>query len=309
MYFSKVKEADQTALSYVHLPTRRKRQLLVTLILIIGLSVVYVNYYWKQKAVTGRGVWNLNLSLPVIAVGGGITSKGVQEVNADNIAAEFQLFYTFIPTFCETASPGYDYRFYFAYDFNDAVFTNTRLLAAFQQTFADEMRRLCSEPRNIKSSLHMIECNYTGKPAWAQNDAMLEAYLDHADYYYRINDDTEVETDGWVDAFLAALNQYEPPLVGVVGPSVRGIPYILTYEFVHRTHVDIFGFYYPRLFTEWWGDKWLQEVYEPDRSTMLSHITVNHTRELGRRYNKPQTMSTFNKFSGQLKRDSSILNR
>jgi len=280
------------------------------LIIIIVFFVVYVDYYWKQKVVTGPGVWNLNLSLPKIAVGGGITSKGVQEVNADNIAAKFQLFYTLIPTFCAAASPGYVYRFYFAYDFNDAVFANTRLLAAFQKTFADETRRLCDEPRNIKSSLDMIECNYTGKPAWAQNDAMLQAYLDHVDYYYRINDDTEMETAGWVEAFLAVLSQYEPPLVGVVGPSVTGgIPYILTYEFVHRTHVDIFGFYYPRLFTEWWGDKWLQEVYEPDRSTKLSDVSVNHTRELGRRYTTPDPMSTFDKFNRQLKRDSNILNR
>jgi len=294
-----------TALSYVH--KRKKLQLLVTAIVIIGFSVVYVNYYWKQKVVTGPDVWNLNSS--IIAIGGAITSKRVYGVDANNIAAKFQLFHTFLPTFCETASPSYDYRFYFAYDFNDEVFANTRLLAAFQKTFADEMRRLCDEPRNIKSSLHMVECNYTGKPAWAQNDAMLEAYLDNVDYYYRINDDTEMETGGWVDAFLAVLNQYEPPLVGVVGPTHNGKDAsILTYDFVHRTHVDIFGFYYPRLFADWCGDSWITHIYRPDRSTKLSDITVHHTRELGRRYNKPHK-SIFRKLYGQLKRDNSTLKR
>jgi len=243
-----------------------------------------------------------------IAIGGGITSKNVQGVNANNIAAKFQLFYMFMPTFCATASPGYSYRFYFAYDFNDPVFANAGLLAAFQKTFADEMRRLCDQPRKIKSSVHLVQCSHTGKPTWAQNDAMLEAYLDHVDYYYRINDDTKMDTGGWVEAFVAVLRQYKPPFVGVVGPKHSGgNEAILTYDFVHRTHVDIFGFYYPRLFTDWWGDDWVTIVYQPGRSTKLENIRLAHTLGLGQRYVVDMTVG--NKLAGQLKHDTEILNR
>jgi len=243
-----------------------------------------------------------------IAIGGGITSKGVTDVNADNIAAKFQLFYTFLPTFCSTASPGYDYRFYFAYDFSDSVFTDAALLAAFQRTFASEMRRLCEGPRKIRTSIHLVQCSHTGQPTRAQNDAMLEAYLDDVDFYYRINDDTRMDTGGWVEAFITVLDHYNPPRVGVVGPNHSGgNTVILTYDFVHRTHVDIFGFYYPRLFTDWFGDDWMTIVYRPDHSTKLSNIKLAHTLGLGQRYSVDIKIGE--KLAGQLKHDTAILNR
>jgi len=182
------------------------------------------------------------------------------------------------------------------------------LLAAFQKTFAAEIKRLCDGPRHIKASIHMVQCSHTGKPTWAQNDAMLEAYLDHVDYYYRVNDDTRMDSVGWVEAFLAVLDKYNPPRVGVVGPKHSGgNEAILTYDFVHRTHVDIFGFYYPRLFTDWWGDDWVTIVYRPDRSTKLSHIRLAHTQGLGQRYKVD--MSVGGKLGGQLKYDTEILKR
>ena len=258
--------------------------------------------------VTGGSHATHNTGMTTIAIGGGITSKGVKDVNENNIASKFQIFYTFLPTFCKTASPGYEYRFYFAYDFSDSLFTNAGLLAAFQRTFTSEMSRLCDKPHNIKTSIHMVQCSHMGKPTWAQNDAMLEAYLDHVDYYYRVNDDTRMDTGGWVEAFIAVLSRYNPPRVGVVGPNHSGgNTAILTYDFVHRTHVDIFGFYYPRLFTDWFGDDWVTVVYRPDRSTKLHNIRLAHTLGLGQRYK--QDLSVGQKLAAQLKHDTKILNR
>jgi hypothetical protein len=76
--------------------------------------------------------------------------------------------------------------------------------------------------------------------------------LDNYDYYYRVNDDSLLETPGWLKAFSYALLHYNPSNVGVVGPTHSGGKEdILTYDFVHRTHIDIFGYYYPRIFTDW----------------------------------------------------------
>jgi len=248
--------------------------------------------------------------LTTIAIGVAITSKGVRNVTKNNIAVTFQLFQVFLPSFCQTASPGYEYKFYFAYDVNDPVFTNATLLAAFQSTFTNEMKRLCDDPRNITSSLHMVRCSHTGKPAWAQNDAMLEAYLDHVDFYYRVNDDTKMQTGGWVEAFIAVLNSYSPPLVGVVGPNHSGGERsILTYEFVHRTHVDIFGFYYPRIYADWFGDTWITAVYRPNRSTKVRNVTLAHTRELGRRYKPVNDRNLRKMLPTQLTSYVEILNR
>jgi len=250
----------------------------------------------------------VQFNVTTIAIGGGITSKGVHGLTADNIASKFQLFYMFLPTFCTTASPGYDYRFYFAYDYNDPVFNNAGLLSAFQKTFANKMRELCDGPRRIRTSIHMVQCSHMGKPTWAQNDAMLEAYIDHVDYYYRVNDDTVMTTGAWVEAFIGVLDRYNPPLVGVVGPKhTGGNEAILTYDFTHRTHVDIFGFYYPRLFTDWWGDDWVTFIYRPDRSTKLSDIRLAHTLGLGQRYRTD--LSVGKKLAAQLERDNKTLNR
>jgi hypothetical protein len=133
----------------------------------------------------------------VIAIGGGITSRGVHDVTAaSDFAAKFQFFHVFLPTFCMTANPNFTYRFYLAYDHTDPVFANGGIAAGFSRTFDDQMAKLCSGPRGIRTSLHLVQCSHSGFPTWAQNDAMLEAYIDHVDYFYRINDDTRFVSGG-----------------------------------------------------------------------------------------------------------------
>ena len=54
-------------------------------------------------------------------------------------------------------------------------------------------------------------------------------------------------SSGWTDAFIQTLASYNPPNVGVVGPTHNGVNVaILTFEFTHKTHITIFGFHYPR---------------------------------------------------------------
>ena len=222
---------------------------------------------------------------PLIAVGSGITSRKLSNVSEKNIGEKFQFFRTFLPTFCHTASPPFVYKFYLAYDRIDQVFINERLRDAFQREFHAAVASGSCRDRCIIANLSMVECHYAGKPTWAQNDAMLEAYLDDVDYFYRVNDDTRMLTGGWTEKFISTLENYDPPRVGVVGPKhTGGNVGILTYDFVHRTHVDIFGFYYPHVFTDWWGDTWITRVYKPNRSTKLQEVHLAHTLGLGQRY-------------------------
>ena len=58
----------------------------------------------------------------------------------------------------------------------------------------------------------------------------------------------------------------------------------MTHDFVHRTHIDIFGFYYPRTFTDWFADDWITFVYHPHRSRKVAGVHVKHTMEMGSRY-------------------------
>lgn len=241
-----------------------------------------------------------------IAIGGGITSKKLSYITKDNIKNRFQFFSILMPSFCKTVSAGFCYHFYLAYDVSDPVFGNQDLLSAFNDAFYDVGRSLC--PHDLNISIHFIQCSHQGHPAWAQNDAMMEAYLDGMEYFYRVNDDSILESSGWVEAFINTLAGYEPKNVGVVGPRhIGGNEQILTYDFVHRTHVEMFGFYYPRVFTDWYADDWVTKVYVPGRMTKLSDIHLKHTMTLGQRYRND--FSIYPKLESQLKKDKEILLR
>lgn len=69
---------------------------------------------------------------------------------------------------------------------------------------------------------------------------------------------------------------FNPPNVGVVGPLHKGgNEEILTYDFVHRSHIDVFGYYYPRVFTDWWADNWMSQVRTEIRTRTMSSFSVS----------------------------------
>lgn len=201
-----------------------------------------------------------------VAVGLAITSMKL----IGKVAIEkWPFFRTLMPTFCATASNNYSYHFFLAYDSVDRFFGDRTKLTDFSQRFHRFVNDHC--PQTSSYSIHFIQCSHTGKPARAQNDAMMAAYMLNIAYYYRINDDTDMKTGGWTKIFIDTLQKYNPANVGVVGPNHKnGNTAILTYDFVYITHVDMFGFYYPHQFTDWWADSWISAVYKPGRVTKVS---------------------------------------
>jgi lipopolysaccharide biosynthesis glycosyltransferase len=118
------------------------------------------------------------------------------------------------------------------------------------------------------------------------NEMGQHAYDDGAEYMVRVNDDTEFLTKGWITQGVEALRGFDPPNVGVVGPTCRqGNTDIMAHDMVHRTHLDIFDHYYPSVFSSWWIDDWITKVYEPGRSVQLKEWEVkHHTGKHGTRY-------------------------
>ena len=111
------------------------------------------------------------------------------------------------------------------------------------------------------------------------------AYAAGANYFYRINDDTEL-IKHWPRAFVNSLESLSSPF-GVVGPFCdQGNKMILTHDFVHRTHMEIFEMnYYPPELTDWWMDDWISLVYGQTRTFKARDITViHHTGAHGQRY-------------------------
>lgn len=109
------------------------------------------------------------------------------------------------------------------------------------------------------------------------NEICKEAYEDGADYIVRINDDTEFVTPYWSSLGVKRLGSFNPPNVGVVGPTChQGNLEILTHDMVHRTHMDIFESYYPKEFKNWYVDDWITLVYGKERTRMLGKWEVKH---------------------------------
>ena len=70
--------------------------------------------------------------------------------------------------------------------------------------------------------------------------------------------------------FVRTLKSMGPPY-GVVGPAHKGgNTSILTHDFVHRTHMDIFDQkYYPPELVDWWMDDWATHVYGEARTKKI----------------------------------------
>jgi len=272
----------------------RYKQKLFLVILVINLLLIItalVVIHRKSPVTSTAGDANLQFYSPgnsklIVAVGGGITSNKLSDIEAANVTKKFPLFTMLLPSFCKTISNEwneYVFHFYLAYDASDEYFSRAYNRKAFQTEFYEVIGQYCLLATG--SVLHLLECAYSGRPAWAQNDAMIAAYLSGADYFYRINDDTELMTANWLSTFTSVLDSYRPRNVGVVGPTHDiGNLKILTYDFVHRTHVEIFGFYYPRVFTDWFADDWITYVYAPQHVTKLANVSIEHRALFGQRY-------------------------
>ena len=97
--------------------------------------------------------------------------------------------------------------------------------------------------RGIVVSVKMAMCNNTQrKPGPVFTTATRAAYAEGADWIYRVNDDSEFLTP-WTTKLVEAVTSMGIPY-GVAGPLVcnqGGNVKILTHDFTHRTHMEIFG--------------------------------------------------------------------
>jgi hypothetical protein len=146
----------------------------------------------------------------------------------------------------------------------------------------------------ISLTLRLVKVTNTmKKPGPVFLEMARAAYEAGASYFYRINDDTEMLSN-WPRIFIKALESLSPPF-GVVGPKCnQGNQLILTHDFVHRTHMEIFEMnYYPPELTDWWMDDWISLVYGKKRTYKAQETQViHHTGAHGQRYTVDKTHET-----------------
>lgn len=193
------------------------------------------------------------------------------------------LFTALLPSVLATAGAGFEYRVYVGYDVGDPFYDNRTNLRAAHAWFGERAGRLRRE-RGVRVRLAFLRfLNAPGKPGPAFNYVAAAARLDGADYFFRVNDDSELLTP-WAAPLVAALASFAPPNVGVAGPVCReGNSRILTHDFTHRAHQAVFGRHYPEDLSDWFMDGWVTAVYPPARTYRHPGVRVRH-RLARRRY-------------------------
>lgn len=167
-----------------------------------------------------------------------------------------------LPSLFHTQSDAHEYTYYIGIDDDDDF-------------FLENAHRI--------PGIHVLLHDCQHAPAQAWNRLFERAIQDGHDYYFQMADDVVIETPGWTERFIEALQ--ENGNRGVVGPChpenyegrlARGQQYCLENAFVHKTHWDIFGFFYPPEIKNWYCDDWITQVYSGTLSLMMEDIIVRN---------------------------------
>mmetsp|Transcript_43083 Transcript_43083/g.136099 ORF Transcript_43083/g.136099 Transcript_43083/m.136099 type:complete len:535 (-) Transcript_43083:1971-3575(-) len=195
------------------------------------------------------------------------------------------LFTKLLPSLRRTMDGEFEYWVLVGYDTGDLFYDDERTLTSLKKWF----RRNVEAPSKEKGiDCKLIFLNFTNvlrKPGPVFNFVAASAVSDGADFLFRVNDDTEIASWGWASKMSSTLAGMSPSLLGVVGPSGRGDSssehrYMLTHDFVHRTHMRIFETYYPPVLSDWWMDDWISRVYGRSRTRKLGDVLVVHHTEV-----------------------------
>ena len=160
-----------------------------------------------------------------------------------------------LTSFIETynRSGKYRYNFYLGYDDDDLFFREN----------IENMKRIFHKVTDNRMGFFMIEMkNLQGKVGQIWSNLARTASKD-CDYLYQIGDDIQIISPGWEDVFVEDL--LEKGNIGVTGPYDTNQKNMLTQSFVHVTHLQIFGDYYPKEIDNWFIDNWITFIYKPTK--------------------------------------------
>tara|TARA_R110000868_G_scaffold54043_1_gene169327 strand:- start:1815 stop:2747 length:933 start_codon:yes stop_codon:yes gene_type:complete len=173
--------------------------------------------------------------------------------------SQTDFFKILFPSFLKTVSSDskYQYSFYLGYDDDDDFYLKS----------LEETDRYFNEVCQGKYTLQMHPMKeLKGKVGQIWTNLALIAAKE-CDYLYQSGDDIKFLCSGWEDIFITKLRKNDN--FGVVGPwdTKYNDGRILTQSFVHVTHLQIFGFYYPSTIVNWYVDDWITSIYNasPER--------------------------------------------
>ncbi|KAL1500163.1 hypothetical protein AB1Y20_012833 [Prymnesium parvum] len=183
------------------------------------------------------------------------------------------LFSVLLPSLVATIANGSRLRFevHVGYDDDDPFWRE-------EANVEEARRRAAALTAGRRVTLHTAELRgMRGAPCWVWSALFNRSCAGGCEYFYQLNDDIRLLSPGWAEEFVRTLrsNAYLPNF-GIVGPLDTNNPRLMTQSFTHCTHRDIFGYYYPPEFRNWYSDDWATQVYGRRNTFWRKDLEVSH---------------------------------
>lgn len=211
----------------------------------------------------GGGEGSFEDALVKICIPISITTRGTKWTRLNQML----LLTSLLPSLVNTTQPGYRFGLYLGYDRGDPLLDSPEAQLELHKLGRDIIG---SSGIVLKSFCYDDSRN---RNVWAVNYITRECYLDGYDYFYRVNDDSAMEGK-WASILVDRLRSTNN--FGVVGTLDKGNPRIFTHSMVGRPHIEVFGYYFPFEFGNYWSDDWITEVYEPPFVHRSYDVSVKH---------------------------------
>eukprot|EP00440_Ansanella_granifera_P021582 gb/GFBE01023425.1/.p1 GENE.gb/GFBE01023425.1/~~gb/GFBE01023425.1/.p1 ORF type:complete len:121 (+),score=23.46 gb/GFBE01023425.1/:1-363(+) len=83
-------------------------------------------------------------------------------------------------------------------------------------------------------------------------------------YFYQLGEDIKLVTPSWAGLFTEQLKkQGQLGIVGGREVNFQKTTGFLACVMVSKTHMRIFGTFYPTIMHNWWSDDWMMKSYKP----------------------------------------------
>ena len=203
-----------------------------------------------------------------LAIATPLTSKGTRMRGI----GESPFFSVLLPSLIRTwAGPtsSWNYSFYIGVDSADPIYDAPGAAESFRTIFRTAV------PSEAVRLSYTAYAGLRGAPSQVVAELVAHAYADGYEWLFQLNDDARLISMGWESALASALH-FNPvyPGLGATGPTDENNARIFTHAFVHRTHIDIHGRFFPRAFLNWYSDDWITSVYGASSTFKLQQVRM-----------------------------------
>jgi len=156
---------------------------------------------------------------------------------------------------------GYDITVYVGYNIDDAIYS------------IDDERMKCDA---IFTKFKIVWIPMTddtkGKPTWIWNRLGEQAIEDGFEYLKLLGDDIQLPKDsGWLGCFVNKLKKNNNIGFSAGWSNNNAIP---TQFLVHKSHYEIFGFFYPPAIHNYFCDDWMYGIYPEKYRNWLKQFSL-----------------------------------